>query len=75
MKRFQLNALTSDILISIYVIVTLFIRFKFENDFATSALESLVMGVCFVLLIWVPIKLKLLNPNWFGLFNSKTSKP
>lgn len=74
MKRLQLNALTSDVLISIYVLVTLFIRFKYENEFATGALESLVMGICFVLLIWVPIKLKVLNPNWFGLFNSKTSK-
>lgn len=71
MKRLQLNALTSDILISIYVIVTLFLRFKLESEFATGPLESIVMGICFVVLIWALIKLKFLNPNWFGLFNSK----
>jgi hypothetical protein len=74
MKRFQLNAMASDLLISAYVIVTLFLRFKFENQTAVNPLESIVMGACFVLIIWALIKLKVLNPNWFGLFNSKKSK-
>lgn len=74
MKRLQLNALTSDIIISIYVVVSLYFRFKFESETATGALESVVMGLCFVTMLWVLIKLKVLNPNWFGLFNSKASK-
>lgn len=74
MKRFQLNAITSDIVISLYVIVTLFLRFKLENQSPVNPLESIVMGLCFVVIIWVLIKLKVLNPNWFGLFNSKASK-
>ena len=74
MKRLHFNALASDIFISIYAIVTLFIRFKFENEIATSPLESIVMGLCFVVLIWALLKLKILNPNWFGLFNTKKSK-
>ncbi|MBV7268017.1 hypothetical protein [Winogradskyella luteola] len=74
MKRLQINALTSDIIISLYVIVTLYFRFKLESETATGALESLVIGVCFVVIIWALIKLKILNPNWFGLFNSKKSK-
>lgn len=74
MKRLRLNALTSDILISLYVIVTLYFRFKLESETATGAIESLIMGLCFVVIIWALIKLKVLNPNWFGLFNSKTNK-
>ena len=74
MKRLRINALTSDILISLYVIVTLFFHFKFENETAIGALESLIMGLSFVVVIWALIKLKVLNPNWFGLFNSKKSK-
>ncbi len=74
MKRLRLNALTSDVIISVYVIFTLFLRFKFESEVATAPLESIIMGLCFVVIIWALIKLKVLNPNWFGLFNKKPSK-
>lgn len=74
MKHLRLSALASDILISIYVIVTLYFRFKLESQTATGAVESLIMGLCFVVLIWALIKLKFLNPNWFGLFKTKSSK-
>jgi hypothetical protein len=73
--KFQLNPLTSDILISIYVVVTLYFRFKLENNSEVSFLNSMVMGVAFVVILWALIKLKILNPNWFGLFNSNKSKP
>ena len=72
--KLRLNALTSDIVISVYVIVSLFLRFKFESETPISPMNSIVMGVCFVVIIWVFIKLKVLNPNWFGLFNSKKPK-
>lgn len=72
--KFRINPLASDIIISIYVIATLFLRFKFENETSISPMLSIVMGVCFVIIIWVLIKLKVLNPNWFGLLNSKNSQ-
>lgn len=72
MKRLRLNGITSDILISAYVVITLYFRFKFENTTEIGPIESLVMGICFVAIIWVLIKLKFLNPNWFGLLNSKS---
>ncbi|MCF8272757.1 MAG: hypothetical protein K9I95_02900 [Flavobacteriaceae bacterium] len=72
--KFQLNPLTSDILISIYVVVTLYFRFKLENNTEVSFINSMVMGVAFVVILWALIKLKILNPNWFGLFNSNKSK-
>ena len=74
MKRLRVNALASDVIISLYVTVTLYFRFKLENETATGPLESLIMGICFVVIIWALIKLKVLNPNWFGLFNSKKGK-
>lgn len=69
--KFHINPLASDILISIYAIATLYLRFKFENTANVSPINSIVMGVCFVVIIWVLIKLKVLNPNWFGLLKSK----
>ena len=72
--KLRLNSLTSDIIISVYVIVSLFLRFKFESETPLSPMNSIVMGFCFVVIIWVFIKLKVLNPNWFGLFNPKKPK-
>lgn len=69
--KFQLNAITSDIFISIYVVVTLYLRFKFENNQHVNPILSIVLGVSFVAIIWALIKLKILNPNWFGLFAPK----
>jgi hypothetical protein len=71
--KFRISPLASDIIISIYVVATLYLRFKFENETPISPMLSIVMGICFVVIIWVLIKLKVLNPNWFGLFNSKKS--
>jgi hypothetical protein len=72
--KFQLNPLASDILISIYVVVTLYFRFKLENNTEVSFLNSVVMGIAFIVILWALIKLKILNPNWFGLFNSNKTK-
>ncbi len=71
--KLTLKPLASDIFITIYVIITLLLRFKFEyNNEAISPVLSIVMGLCFVVILWSLIKLKILNPNWFGLFNSKS---
>jgi len=72
--KFRINPLASDIIICIYVAITLYLRFKFENNANVSPMLSIVMGICFVVIIWALIKLKVLNPNWFGLLNSKKSK-
>jgi len=72
--KLRLSPLASDIIISVYVVVSLFLRFKFESETPISPMNSIVMGICFVVIIWVFIKLKVLNPNWFGLFNSKKPK-
>ena len=69
--RFSLSPLVSDVFILIYVIATLYLRFKLENEVLLSTTASLLVGGGFVLFIWVMIKTKVLNPNWFGLFKSK----
>lgn len=72
--KFQINPRTSDIIITIYVIITLFFRVKFESEAGVSALQSLVIGICLIAMPWSLIKLKVLNPNWFGLFGTKNVK-
>jgi Co/Zn/Cd efflux system component len=72
--KFQLNSFTSDVFISIYVVITLYFRFKFESTKNLDPILSIALGLSFVAIIWSLIKLKILNPNWFGLFNSKKAK-
>lgn len=69
--NYQIKPRTSDIVITIYVVLTLSYRIKFENETGVTVLQSLVIGLCLVVMPWSLIKLKVLNPNWFGLFNSK----
>ena len=72
--NYQIKPRTSDILITIYIVLTLFYRIKFESETGVTVLQSLVIGLCLVVMPWSLIKLKVLNPNWFGLFNSKNSE-
>lgn len=69
--KYKIPPLPSDIIITIYVIVSLFFRFKYETEPNVGPINSIIVGLSFVLILWVLIKLEILNPNWFGLFNSK----
>ncbi|WP_422090265.1 hypothetical protein [Tenacibaculum ovolyticum] len=72
--NYQIKPRTSDILITIYIVLTLFYRIKFESETGVTVLQSLVIGLCLVVMPWSLVKLKILNPNWFGLFDSKKSE-
>lgn len=71
--KLQLKPRTSDIVITIYVVFTLLFRIKFETETGVSPLQSLVIGICLVAMPWALIKLKILNPEWFGLFTPKST--
>ena len=71
--KLKLNPIASDIFICIYAIVTLYLRFKYENQVQLSPLNSMLIGASFVVIIWALIRLKILNPEWFGLFKSKNT--
>lgn len=72
--KFRINPLMSDIVISIYIAVSLYFRFKLEDENGVSPMVSLVMGALLLLFLWALIKLKILNPNYFGLFKTKNTK-
>ncbi|SFU70349.1 hypothetical protein SAMN05216480_11473 [Pustulibacterium marinum] len=71
--KIRLNALASDIIISVYVAVTLLLRVNYETQITVDPLTSILIGLSFMIILWVFIKLKVLNPNWFGLFKYKQS--
>lgn len=69
--NYKLGNRTSDIVITIYVIITIFGRIYIESLFQIGVLSSLFMGIFTLLILWVLIKIKFLNPAWFGFFNNK----
>ncbi|MGB0932955.1 MAG: hypothetical protein ACPGU5_01660 [Lishizhenia sp.] len=69
--KFTLSPLISDIFILVYISVTLFLRFKLENQVNLSTGTSVIIGFLFVFILYIMIKSRVLNPNWFGLFKSK----
>ncbi|MCT4665291.1 MAG: hypothetical protein N4A45_08690 [Flavobacteriales bacterium] len=68
-KWYQLSPLASDIFISLYIIGTLLFRFQIEAHFRGFFILSIAFGAFALLFIWALIKVKILNPNWFGLLH------
>jgi len=69
--KLKLGNKTSDIVITVYVILTLFSRIYIESLFRSNIMSSLSMGFFTLFILWALIKIKFLNPAWFGLFNNK----
>lgn len=56
--NYRLGNRTSDIMIAIYVIITIFGRIYIESLFQIGLLSSLYMGVFTLLILWAFIKIK-----------------
>ena len=69
--KLQLNGLASDVFISIYLFATLFARFLLESQLHGRYAVSMFIGGLGLLFLWVLIKSKILNPNYFGLMGKK----
>lgn len=69
--KYQIPPLASDIIITIYIVGTLLWRFIYESYYQVTPGLSIVLGLSFLLVLWALIKLKILNPNYFGFFKKK----
>ena len=72
--KLRLSPIASDITICIYLSVSLYYRFILESERSISPINSIFLGASFLTILWFLIKIKLLNPNWFGFFNSNGKK-
>ena len=63
----QLGPLASDIFVSIYLLMTLVARFLFEAQLRGNILISIAIGGLALLFLWALVKVKFLNPTYFGL--------
>lgn len=72
--KFRLGPRWSDLIITIYIVVSLYFRIKFEHQYQVNPLVSLLIGLSLIGVLLIFIKLKVLNPRWFGIFNSNHIK-
>ena len=70
----MIKGTAADIIVSIYILATLYLRFSVEESLESHPLLSLSLGFVMLIVLWAVIKIKWLQPNYFGLLDSKSSK-
>ena len=68
--KIQLSPLVSDIIICIYVVVSLFIRLKVEFETYTSPINSLAIGIFFLVILAVTKPVTKLNTTCEANFHT-----
>ena len=68
------KGLISDIIIAIYLAATLFLRFYLEDSLQGAYMISILVGIFGLIFLWTMIKGGILQPNYFGLFEKKTTR-
>ena len=63
----MIKGLLADIILVLYLMGTLYVRFVAEDSLANHPFISIGVGVVMLLFIWALIKVKILKPNYFGL--------
>lgn len=61
----------ADLIVSAYLLATLFLRFTIESTLTDRPLLSIILGVVMLVFIWALIKTKIIQPHYFGLLRSK----
>lgn len=72
--KFRLGPRWSDLIITIYIVVSLYLRIRLENHYQVSPLTSLLIGFSLIGILLILLKVKVLNPDWFGFFKHKSVK-
>lgn len=61
--KLQIGKTASDIIITIYLLGTLLIRFFLEPQLQSSYIISIMLGLFGLLFLWALVKSKILNPG------------
>ena len=64
----------ADIIIVLYIMATLYVRFLVEPSLIDHPFISLALGFVMLLILWSLIKVKFLEPDYFGLLSKKSSE-
>ena len=67
----MIKGLLADLIVTFYIVGTLFVRFLVEPTLESHPLISLALGFVLLLILWSLLKLKVLVPDYFGLLDKK----
>lgn len=62
----RIGNMASNIIVAIYILGTLYLRFEIEDQLQGQLLISLGIGAFCILFLWALIKTKVLNPSALG---------
>ena len=72
--KLQIGKTASDIIVAVYLGATLLIRLFLEPQLKDHLIVSLLLGIFGLFFLWALINSKILNPNYFGLLESKSPR-
>ena len=72
--RIMIKGTIADCIVGAYLLGTLFLRFMVEGSIRTHPILSIALGLVMLLLLWAMIKVRFLQPNYFGLLGKKEDK-
>lgn len=64
----------ADMIVTIYLLATLWLRFSVEDRMEDHPILSILLGFIMLILLWAMIKLKWLEPNYYGLLSKKSKE-
>lgn len=70
----MIKGVLADCIVIIYLLATLFLRFMVEDSMQAHPMLSIALGVVMLLILWAIIKVRLLQPNYFGLLEKKDNE-
>jgi len=70
----MIKGMLADCIVGAYLLGTLYLRFMVEESLQAHPILSLALGLVMLLLLWALIKVKFLQPNYFGLLGKKKTK-
>lgn len=65
-RPFRIGKTLSQIIVVLYIAVTLYIRFAVEDQLNGFWFLSLIVGSICLVILWAMIKIRILNPGWIG---------
>jgi len=68
----MIKGLAADLIVTVYILSTLFLRFVVEHTLVNHPFISVGVGVVLLLVLWSLIKIKFLVPNYFGLLKKRS---
>lgn len=66
MYKLQFGEKWSNLLVAIYLLATMYIRFLVEPQLKGNFLVSVALGALALLFLWALMKSKILNPSFWG---------